>query len=387
MRLRNIMLAILLMLAFTVNTVMADDNGTASQTDSALRSSDNGDVLEDDIAEDDSLIGPDNALYGFRLGLEDLSLAFIFDQDKKLEKQLEHASQRIAEAKAKLNKKNRKAAEIALGKYDEEMEKVNKTISRFGDNDTGLLNAQKKIAKYQYVLEQLLNATPNSTGLQRAHNNSADLVRKFGEKTEVRFERMTTKAGKKILKEIREKKDEIEDHEITQVKAEITANGSQVYIKLRFQTNSTDKKNITEDTLKELQKIKNNLGDLLRLAQDGDKKPEIEVTGTPTATLTAQPGSREESKERLDIKASVEGKTTDVKVEYKFRLNATDRDGIIKGINDKLSELTSDKILNAMEIKVRERPGELEKSVKEEKNSRKNENNDRKGGSGEKDRD
>jgi len=103
--------------------------------------------------------------------------------------------------------------------------------------------------------------------------------------------------------------------------------------------------------------------------------------------LTAQPGSREESKERLDIKASVEGKTTDVKVEYKFRLNATDRDGIIKGINDKLSELTSDKILNAMEIKVRERPGELEKSVKEEKNSRKNENNDRKGGSGEKDRD
>lgn len=387
MRLRNIMLAILLMLAFTVNTVMADDNGTASQTDSALRSSDNGDVLEDDIAEDDSLIGPDNALYGFRLGLEDLSLAFIFDQDKKLEKQLEHASQRIAEAKAKLNKKNRKAAEIALGKYDEEMEKVNKTISRFGDNDTGLLNAQKKIAKYQYVLEQLLNATPNSTGLQRAYNNSADLLRKFGEKTEVRFERMTTKAGKKILKEIREKKDEIEDHEITQVKAEITANGSQVYIKLRFQTNSTDKKNITEDTLKELQKIRNNLGDLLRLAQDDDKKPEIKVTGTPTTTLTAQPGSREESKERLDIKASVEGKTTDVKVEYKFRLSATDRDGIIKGINDKLSDLTSDKILNAMEIKVRERPGELEKSVKEEKNSRKNENNDRKGGSGEKDRD
>ncbi|SNQ61352.1 hypothetical protein MNV_330020 [Candidatus Methanoperedens nitroreducens] len=55
------------------------------------------------------------------------------------------------------------------------MNSVNESTAKLSDKDTGLINAQQMIAKHQVILEQLLASHPNSTGLQKAYNNSVEL--------------------------------------------------------------------------------------------------------------------------------------------------------------------------------------------------------------------
>ncbi len=363
MRLRNIALAgiVLLALTFTAGTGLADTNGTADQanvTDNNTNISDEH-VLVDDIAPDEPLIGPGHALYGLSIAWEHLGMTFTINPEERLGKQIAQARQRIAEAKAKLNKNDFKNAEIALERYQEEMDEANETISRISDN-AGLLNEQLKIAKHQYVLGRLLNQTPNSTGLQRAYDNSLNLERKFSERTKHEFKRIS-RGEHEFLKDEHE---ESEDDETTKIKAEITDNGSKVEIKVKFMTDSTNETDIAADTVTELQKLQNNLSELLKLEQDDgeanveedDDEATVDVTGTPTGTLTAAPRIKqsEEYKDKLDVKAKVRKNVTEVNVEYMFRLDATDRDSIINGIENKLSGLTPDTVLKALKIEGKE---------------------------------
>ena len=365
MRLRNFLLAsiILSVLAFVPGTVMADTN--------------NDSVLADDIDPEDAMIGPGHALYGLRIAFENLGTTFTFDADEKLGKQVSQARHRIAEAKAQLNKKDFKAAEIAFEAYEQEIDEANETISRIS-NKTGLLNAQLMVTKYQYVLERLLNQTPNSTGLQRAYNNNLKLEKKFKEKTQYKFTRRMSKDGHQVL---RKEIEDDEDEDKVQVKAEITDNGSIARIKLRFVTNSTNETGIAKDTLSELQNLRNTLNDSLKLEQEDDEGS-VEVTGTPTSTFTStstrtrksdgDERSSENHKEKLKVEARVEGNVTVVKVEYKFYLDATDRNGIIEGIKNKLSGLTTGTILGALDVEIKERNKEeqIEISRDEEKSNR-----------------
>ena len=376
MRLRNILLAsiILSVLAFVPGTVMADTN--------------NDSVLADDIDPEDAMIGPGHALYGLRIAFENLGTTFTFDADEKLGKQVSQARHRIAEAKAQLNKKDFKAAEIAFEAYEQEIDEANETISRIS-NKTGLLNAQLMVTKYQYVLERLLNQTPNSTGLQRAYNNNLKLEKKFKEKTQYKFTRRMSKDGHQVL---RKEIEDDEDEDKVQVKAEITDNGSIAMIKLRFVTNSTNETGIAKDTLSELQNLRNTLNDSLKLEEDDDEGS-VEVTGTPTSTFTSTSTRARESdddkrssenyKEKMKVEARVEGNVTEVKVEYKFYLDATDRDGIIEGIENKLSGLTTGTILGALDVEIKERNKEeqIEISRDEEKSNRNIESKGKRGSS------
>src|SRR3990172_2543696 len=153
MKIRNIAMAvtILLALAFTAVTGMAIPNGNAD--DKSLIDTT---ALVDDIKDKDVTIGPDHALYGLMIAWEKIGTTFTFDPTQKLGKQVSHARQRIAEAKAKLKTNDIKAAEKALEKYDEEMEEADETISRISNVDPELINMQLEIAQQQYVLEKLL---------------------------------------------------------------------------------------------------------------------------------------------------------------------------------------------------------------------------------------
>ncbi|HWR26356.1 MAG TPA: DUF5667 domain-containing protein [candidate division Zixibacteria bacterium] len=393
MRLRNIMLAsiILSVLAFVTGTVMADTNNDTGQaniieSDTDAAASDDS-VLADDIDPEDAMIGPGHALYGLRIAFENLGTTFTFDADEKLGKQVSQARHRLAEAKAKLNKKDFKAAEIAFEAYEQEIDEANETISRIS-NTPGLLNAQLTITKHQFVLERLLNQTPNSTGLQRAYSNSLKLEKKFKEKTQYKFSRRMSKDGRQVLR--KELKEDDEDEDKVQVKAQITDNGSIARIKLRFVTNSTNETDIANDTLGELQNLRNTLNDSLKLEQEDDEMS-VEVTGTPTSTFTStiaresddDERSSENYKEKLKIEARVEGNITEVKVEYKFYLDATDRDGIIEGIENKLAVLTTDIILGTLDVEVKDRnkKEKIEISKDEKKSKRDIESKGKRGSS------
>ncbi len=406
MRLRNITLAgiILLMLAFVispVNAVNATDNATTdnaigTNSSDAVASAGDGEELLDDIKPSESIIGPWNALYRLQLALDDLDMAFTFNESEKLGKQIGHARQRIAEAKAALAKNDITSAEQAIDQYVQENEKANETISKLKTKDGGLIRAQAMIAKHQYVLEGLMESHPNSTGLIRAHNNSERLLSKFALKTSIKLERETDKMGRKTLKHVKVEDDESGDYEKTSIKASIEDNKTQVKVELKFLTNSTEPADIAGDISDRVSAIKNNVSGLMKIERDNkendekdnekdddEAEPVVTVTGGSTTTLTttqAVTRAANLSREKLKAQAQVKGNTTRVMFEYTFFLNATEDQAIITGVEGKLSALTDENVLNALDVKVIEKRVEIKETKGDEKkkvgiNEKKSENN------------
>ncbi len=384
MRLKNLTLAgiILLMLAFIIIPVNAEDNATTNSTNNtnndinssdALAAGGNEEELVDDVKADDSMIGPDNVLYKLKLAFEDLDVAFTFNESEKVGKQVSQARHRLAEIKSALNKKNLQAADTAIEQYEEETEKAEESISKIKNKDTGLINAQTMIAKHQYVLEGLIESHPNNTGLINAHNKSERLLSKFASKTNVKLERRTDKMGRKILKHV-EVEDEEDGYEKTSIKAEVEDNKTHVKVELKFLTNSTEPADIAADISDRVAAIENNISGLIKIERDGEEndekdndeaEPEVNVTGGPTTTLTttqAVTRAANLSREKLKADAQVKGNTTRVMFEYTFFLEASEDSAIITGVEDKLSTLTDEKILNVLEVKANEKRVEIEKN-------------------------
>lgn len=217
MRLKNLTLAstVLLMLVFTIGMASATDQnatgnetptvnttGTADATLTATATATSTAIAgaTDNETADEGIIGPGNALYGLKIAFENIGETFTFNASEKLGKQVAHARQRIAEARAELGKNDTEAANRALAEYGAKINAVNESMSKLSDNDTGLINAQQMITKHQDILGMLLASHPNSTGLLRAYNNSIRLEEKFKLKIERRAGRIEnnrteTKAG------------------------------------------------------------------------------------------------------------------------------------------------------------------------------------------------
>ena len=350
MRLRNITMAgmILLVLAFTVGMAGAIENGTANETPTVNVTGTQTEVLTatptatpdpDDDESDTGIFGPGHLLYRLTIAFENMDETFTYNSSEKLGKQVSHARHRINEYRRALKQNDMEAADKALALYEEKMSGVNASMSEFSDEDSDYINVKQMILKNQFILENLSISHPDNKGLQKAYKNSKNLEEKLRSKF-VRVEK--------------EEHDESEDEkERTQIKAEVTDNGSTVNIDLRFQTNSTNETDIVEETLDELKNLRINLSENLKLEHDDDS---TDITGAPTTTLTASENKKDSKdyKVKLYVKAKVEGNYTDVKVEFKFHLNETTKSGIVDGINKKLSELNSDEIVKGLELKVLE---------------------------------
>lgn len=159
----------------------ADTTGTAAGSQNGLSSS-------------SGLIGPGNALYGLRIAFENLDESFTFNNNERLEKQVSHAEQRLAELKDEIAQNNSENADIALDEYRNKLNQTEDFLGPMGNdtgnmpefNETGLAHAQEMLMKHQQVLEDLLQSHPNNTGLSHAYNNSVQLQEKFTMKMEVR---------------------------------------------------------------------------------------------------------------------------------------------------------------------------------------------------------
>lgn len=331
---KSLAAVILLVLAFTIT-------GAAQGNDAA-----NAPELVDDVQEYEGSIGPSNALYGLKLAFEKLDIAFTFNESQKLGKQVSYTRLRIAEAKAELKRNNSDAASRALAKYREDSEEVANSVSKLSDKEKGLLNAQKMIVKHQFVLRDLLNKTPNNTGLQRAYNNSLGLEKKFEEKTRVKLERKLTKQGR-ILEEV-----EIdEEREKIEVKAKILENATQVKVEVKFVTNKTENFTIADEILNKIKFASENINSLIKIEKEEEE---------------------EKLREKLEAEAEVKENISMVKFEYSFYLNATNESEIISGIQQKLLVLEQKAILDVLEMKVKIKK-ELEIEQKEAKKVEKRE--------------
>ncbi len=162
------------------------------------------DSFSADIAPYTGTIGPDSPLYGLKVAMEDLDETFTFNDTERVEKQVGHAQTRISEVRRELELNKTGYAERALEQYWQKLNLTETSLTRFRSNATGLLHAQEMIASHQAVLADLLPRYPNSTGLARAYNNSLAVEQKFGEKTQMRFDRSAGKNNKTVLKAVKQ---------------------------------------------------------------------------------------------------------------------------------------------------------------------------------------
>jgi hypothetical protein len=148
-------------------------------------------------------IGPANPLFGLKVAMENLDETFTFNDTQRVEKQVDHAQARIEEVQQELELNQTRYAERALELYWQKLNQTEMALPRISSTSTGLLNAQEIIARHQTVLAELRARYPDNTGLSRAYTNSQVLEQKFGEKTQMRFERVAEKNNKTTFKAVK----------------------------------------------------------------------------------------------------------------------------------------------------------------------------------------
>lgn len=246
MKKRNIVLMGLFVLAlFCISGVCA------AQADNATE----GHVTEitDDIEPYNGPIGADNALYGLKVAMEDLDETFTFNATERLDKRINHANFRIAEAKREMAMNRTAYAERALELYWQKLNLTETSLPAYPSDATGLLHAQEMITKHQLILENLLLSHPNNTGLARAYNNSVALEQKFEAKTAIRLDRVMTSDNKTILRfvriELKEQKREGEDEgEHVETQEQTRTEDKQKDKRQPWKNETTDQGTITTQT-------------------------------------------------------------------------------------------------------------------------------------------
>ena len=201
-----VVLALLCMVgiaAAQADTVTDTATTSIMETLAATSSDTQGETLIDDIEPYDGPIGADSPLYGLKIALEDLDESFTTNQSERMNKQLNHARLRIAEVRRELGLNRTGSAQRALELYWQKMNLTGTTLTPLGSNTTGLLHAQEQVTRHQLVLMNLVLSHPDNTGLMRAYNNSLALEQKFEQKTQMRFDRITEKNNRTIVKAVR----------------------------------------------------------------------------------------------------------------------------------------------------------------------------------------
>lgn len=190
MKTRNILaigLVVLALISTIGITTAASENQTDNRTETTFESP----------APSGTMIGPDNSLYGLKIAFENLDESFTANQSELLEKQINHADNRLTELRRELAGNKTDAADRALELYRQKINQTDTVIGQYDPSETGsqpgadrrgLEHAREMIAKHQSVLENLLNAHPDNPGLSRAYNNSLALEQKFENKLKQRGE-------------------------------------------------------------------------------------------------------------------------------------------------------------------------------------------------------
>ncbi len=335
---------ILLGLILTISTGMAQVSPTPE---------DKMKNIVDDIKPYEGSIGPGSALYGLKIAIENMGETFTFNETEKVKKQVEHAELRLAEAKAELKKNNIDAANRAIERYREKIQAADDRVTGIRRQEPELLDAQERIVKHQLVLQQLLEAHPGNRGLETALNNSQRLEVRFENKTRIRLEHEVSNDRLRIT--IRERREgEIEreverevehgaEKEEIKIKAIITDNRAQVRVKGKFITSSTDHNVTAKEVLDKLKAI--NISELLEVQAEKQK----------------------ELQEKLEVEAKARGNVTEVKAEFRFPVNSTDRTVILDRINQKLAALKLDERLTGIDIKQEDRQQDRQVERKEDR--------------------
>jgi len=133
-------------------------------------------AAQEDVSPYPGWFCPDSPLYGLKIALENIDEAVSHSADAKLDKQVAYAEERIAEAKAMIEKGKPEAAEKAMDGYTAKVAAIDATATKPNVTEKGLQHAQQMLSKHEAVLQGLIGdlniLEQYEPALQRALNNS-----------------------------------------------------------------------------------------------------------------------------------------------------------------------------------------------------------------------
>ncbi len=100
-------------------------------------------------------LGPDNVFYGVKIFIEDADEAFTFNQSEKLEKQVSHAGERVAEAVRTAEKGDDNATKTAIKLYVDKSRMIMKTAARVNATTGMLEKIQTRMDNQTSVIDSL----------------------------------------------------------------------------------------------------------------------------------------------------------------------------------------------------------------------------------------
>src|SRR3990172_1898246 len=123
------------------------------------------DEASDDNLEGDPGITPDSAMYGLKLGWEKAGLWFTFNQERKAEKEMEHARRRLLEVRKMAEKGNIKAMERAQEKHDELLAKAQERLASIQEDsqESQIKDTARKVVRLEIAA--------------RAHENRIEVLK------------------------------------------------------------------------------------------------------------------------------------------------------------------------------------------------------------------
>jgi Mn-dependent DtxR family transcriptional regulator len=236
-------------------------------------------AAQEDVPPYHGRFGPDSPLYGLKIAFENIDEAVSRSADAKLDKQVAHAEERIAEAKAMIEKGKLEAAEKAMERYTAKAAAINGTATKPDVTEEGLQHARQMFRKHETVLHGLIG-DPNmpekaKSALQRALGNSkavgmvlSDNVLKiqirYAEKKVAEAKAMMEKGDLEAAKEAMELyMAKMKDINETMDKATLTEEGLQ-HARLMFRKHETvlhgliDDPNMPEQYKPALRRVLNN---------------------------------------------------------------------------------------------------------------------------------
>ncbi len=156
------------------------------------------------LAETNAGVGPSNFFYIFDTTFEKVGLFFTFDSEKKAQKALVYAEERLAEAEESANENNSKSVEKAMSGYEKQISLATEKSKELKDEEKAekLLNTvSESTAKHQEVLSGVLEKVPDEA--KEAILKAIEISKKGQEKA---LQEITI-----LKKEVSELKDEIQE--------------------------------------------------------------------------------------------------------------------------------------------------------------------------------
>ncbi|MCD1294726.1 hypothetical protein CUJ83_06905 [Methanocella sp. CWC-04] len=131
----------------------------------------------EDVKEYKGMVGADSPLYKIKLWFQKLDESISSNANEKLQKKLNHAEERLAEARAMARVNNTEAMELALNEYCDLMDDVNETMEDPEIGEEEYSEVGPIVQKHQNTFKYMLNnTTENKWQLMNAFNYSLQVM-------------------------------------------------------------------------------------------------------------------------------------------------------------------------------------------------------------------